>query len=212
MTEIWLPIPGFEQYSVSDRGRVRSEPRDHIDIRGGKRHCDGRVLSQHPNSQGYPHVNLHPRGRWRETTRYKVHRLVLSAFVGPCPEGMEVLHYDDDPSNNRLENLRYGTRTENIYDAFRNGNRKLKTHCSRGGHELTPDNVYQYGNQRCCKTCQKDTSRRPMVTSICQICGSEFTRRYQRPGGPKTCSYDCKSEQSRRTRLAAASINEFERL
>ena len=41
---------------------------------------------------------------------FRVHRLVLSAFVGPCPVGMEACHFPDrNPSNNHLENLRWDT-------------------------------------------------------------------------------------------------------
>lgn len=52
---------------------------------------------------------------------YLVHRLILEAFVGPCPEGMECRHLDGDPSNNRLENLRWGTPKENAADRVRHG-------------------------------------------------------------------------------------------
>lgn len=47
--------------------------------------------------------------------------LVLLAFVGPCPNGMECCHWDDDPSNNVLSNLRWGTKEDNARDAIRNG-------------------------------------------------------------------------------------------
>lgn len=50
-----------------------------------------------------------------------VHRLVLEAFVGPCPEGMECRHLDGNPANNRLDNLCWGTRRENCEDAVRHG-------------------------------------------------------------------------------------------
>lgn len=46
-----------------------------------------------------------------------VHRLVLEAFVGPCPEGMECRHFPDGTKkNNNLSNLRWGTRQENVDD------------------------------------------------------------------------------------------------
>lgn len=46
-----------------------------------------------------------------------IHRLVLEAFVGPCPQGMECRHFPDpDPRNNNLSNLRWGTRSENVSD------------------------------------------------------------------------------------------------
>ncbi len=49
--------------------------------------------------------------------RFKVHRIVLEAFVGPCPNGMECRHFPDrDPANNNLDNLQWGTRLENVHD------------------------------------------------------------------------------------------------
>lgn len=50
-----------------------------------------------------------------------VHHLVLEAFVGPRPKGKEACHWDDDPSNNKLSNLRWGTKQENTEDLLRNG-------------------------------------------------------------------------------------------
>lgn len=54
-----------------------------------------------------------------------IHRLVLEAFVGPCPAGMECLHQDGDKSNNRIGNLRWGTSQENADDVLRQGRRKF---------------------------------------------------------------------------------------
>ena len=45
--------------------------------------------------------------------QWKVHRAVMQAFCGDCPEGMEVAHLDGDQTNNRLSNLAYVTPTEN---------------------------------------------------------------------------------------------------
>jgi HNH endonuclease len=90
---------------------------------------DGTVLSRHgrraklkPNIvRGYPRVELRNSGG-KSTRRYAlVHLLVLEAFVGPCPKGMEACHWDDNPINNELENLRWGTRRENREDCRRNG-------------------------------------------------------------------------------------------
>ncbi len=50
-----------------------------------------------------------------------VHQLVLGAFVGPCPIGMECRHLDGNPSNNFLSNLRWGTHLENMEDMRRHG-------------------------------------------------------------------------------------------
>lgn len=51
-----------------------------------------------------------------------LHRLILEAFVGPCPEGMEACHDpDDDPANCCLNNIRWGTRRENLLDRNKHG-------------------------------------------------------------------------------------------
>lgn len=50
-----------------------------------------------------------------------IHTLILEAFTGPCPPGMECLHRDGDPQNNSLSNLRWGTRSENVRDAITHG-------------------------------------------------------------------------------------------
>lgn len=50
-----------------------------------------------------------------------VHRLVLTAFVGPCPKGMEGCHDDGDPLNNELRNLRWDTPRGNSQDRLKHG-------------------------------------------------------------------------------------------
>jgi len=47
---------------------------------------------------------------------YSVHRLVMLAFVGPRPEGLEICHGDGNPENNALSNLRYDTKVGNAAD------------------------------------------------------------------------------------------------
>lgn len=69
-----------------------------------------------------------------------IHTLMLLAWIGPKPEGMEVLHLDGNPANNRLENLKYGTHSENMATA-----RKAEHHAYHGKYifdkqyYLTPD-------------------------------------------------------------------------
>ncbi len=52
---------------------------------------------------------------------YQVHRLVLLAFVGPCPDGMQCCHWDDHGDNNELSNLRWDYPEGNMRDKYRNG-------------------------------------------------------------------------------------------
>lgn len=51
--------------------------------------------------------------KWNQKNHY-IHRLVLETFVGPPPDGCECDHIDRDPSNNKLENLRWVTHYENM--------------------------------------------------------------------------------------------------
>lgn len=131
MVERWLPIVGFEGlYEVSDQGRVRGLDRkllyERRDQYSGRmlmveRRRKGQVLRPGRKPSGHVSVSL-GRGQSRD-----VHVLVLEAFVGPCPDKHEALHSNDIPDDNRLTNLRWGTRSENIYDAIRNGRRTYKT-------------------------------------------------------------------------------------
>lgn len=125
--EQWRPIAGHDGYEVSDEGRVRSVDRTVVDTLGRSRFHRGKVLNFGTASKGYIAVRL----GWRKPYLY-VHRLVLEAFVGPCPAGQECLHGNGIPSDNRLRNLRWGTRSENSLDALKHG-----THVSqvRADHE-----------------------------------------------------------------------------
>jgi HNH endonuclease len=92
------------------------------------------------------------------TTR-TVHTLVLQAFVGPCPAGMEACHYDGDKANNKLGNLRWDTKRANELDAIRHRTRPdpMRTRC-KYGHALTDDNVWFASSRpslRRCKQCLK---------------------------------------------------------
>lgn len=70
---------------------------------------------------------------------FPVHRLVLFAFVGPCPEGMEACHNDGDYSNNTLVNLRWDTHQGNERDKCRHG---TSNHGERNGSaKLTEGDV-----------------------------------------------------------------------
>lgn len=125
--ERWLPVVGFEgQYEVSDFGRVRSLNRT-ISYQTrcrwsgatliAHRFCPGKILSPGVCEAGHLNVAI---GRGNSKL---VHVLVLTAFVGPRPPGQECLHGDGVPSNNRLTNLRWGTRLENVADSYRHNTR-----------------------------------------------------------------------------------------
>ena len=134
MEEIWKDIPGYEgRYQASNMGRIRSLDRL---VRGvchhtGKefyRKAKGKILRPGRYCKcGHVSVVL-----GHGAAGSPVHRLIMKTFAGEAPEGMEVLHKNGDPTDNRLENLRYGTRTENILDVYRQGKKWRK---------LSPDDV-----------------------------------------------------------------------
>ena len=104
--EVWKLVPEYDgKYEVSDQGRVRSF----------QRNPQGRILRPGRMPGGHLSVAL---GRGNSQC---VHKLVLLTFVGVAPDKHECRHLNGDPADNRLENLCWGTRSENIKDAVRHG-------------------------------------------------------------------------------------------
>lgn len=161
--EQWKPVPGFEgYYEVSDLGRVRSFERLGPHWRGGQRRYGGGLLRTFPVNRtlkgSYLRVGLYRPGR---RCARDVHLIVLEAFIGPRPAGMVCCHYNGDPKDNRLQNLRWDTIAANAADDFRNGVRSLdrKTHCKRG-HEFNPENTYfRAHGGRVCRVCARVLAR-----------------------------------------------------
>jgi hypothetical protein len=123
MPEQWRDIPGYEgSYQVSDLGRVRSLTRTTEFSDGRKRTFQGQVLKPvwRGRKREYAHVVL-KMGYQVEKKQWYVHRLVLLAFVGPCPEGLEARHGSGGSKDNRLVNLSYGTSSQNTQDRYRDG-------------------------------------------------------------------------------------------
>lgn len=102
INEQWKPISGHDgYYEVSDCGRVRSFKHGACPI----------ILKQGRNRR-YPAVSLCRSGK--NKSKPSVHRLVLEAFCGPCPEGCQGSHIDDDPNNNHISNLVWESAKKNI--------------------------------------------------------------------------------------------------
>jgi len=104
--EAWKVIEGYPDYSVSNLGRVYSRKRS------------GVLLKPGVDSSGYCQVDLHENSKHK---MYKVHRLVMEAFVGKRPDGMECNHKDTTKSNNVLSNLEWITSGDNQRHAYLNG-------------------------------------------------------------------------------------------
>lgn len=156
MTETWRPIPGYEGlYEASDHGRVRSLDRRVPHARAGTILCRGKVLAPAMH-RGRPHLTLARDGAHRQVG---VHTLVLEAFIGPRPEGMEGCHGDGDKLNNHLSNLRWDTTSANVLDQVQHGVHRngRKTRCPLA-HLLEEPNLVQAGlrrGQRNCRACAR---------------------------------------------------------
>ena len=93
------------------------------------------ALSGSPTSKGYLTVSL-SRGQW-ET--HAVHKLVCETFYGAAPfDGAQVRHMDGDQTNNRPENLDWGTQEQNWQDRKAHGRGMGEEHHSA---KLTPGMV-----------------------------------------------------------------------
>lgn len=156
--EEWRPVVGWEGlYEVCDLGWVRSLDRV-VQFGSQQRHVRGRVLRPGRQVNGALFVFLSNGKRKKVRT---VHQLVLEAFVGPRPVGLEGCHWNDVKTDNRLENLRYDTHSANGLDCIRNGhNPQLnKTHCPQK-HEYTPENTRIGKNGgRWCRECKRIDGR-----------------------------------------------------
>jgi hypothetical protein len=122
--ENWRDVVGYEgHYEVSDLGRVRSLGRviSRVMSDGSVQHQNRpeRILAQFDNhGTWYPRVTLTVDHQKKTVS---VHTLVLEAFVGPAPKGMECRHLDGSFLNNSLNNLEWGTHLENEADKLLHG-------------------------------------------------------------------------------------------
>lgn len=110
MKELWKNINSHQGiYQVSNLGHVKR-------IINGWGTKAGKMLKSRIYNHGYCNVALWSNGQRIDRP---VHRLVLEAFVGHRPPGMECRHLDGNKQNNRLDNLQWGTRSENQRDSIR---------------------------------------------------------------------------------------------
>lgn len=104
-------VPEWSGYAVSSDGMVWSCKTTH---HGYFSHW--KIKRQCMDAFGYSHVGLTDRPRQRQM---RVHELMLRSFVGPPMAGQECRHLDGNPRNNSIQNLRWGTRSENRQDAIK---------------------------------------------------------------------------------------------
>lgn len=102
----WRDIPSLVGlYKASNLGEIWS-------VRKRKKIC------LWPDRVGYLRFNI---SRNCKIRKMFVHRAIMEAFVGPCPEGFQVNHRDGEKSNNRIDNLEYVTPLQNMTHASKTG-------------------------------------------------------------------------------------------
>jgi len=105
----FVPIKDFEDYLINNEGKIWSTKTN-------------KFVGKSDNGQGYLRVDL-----WNGKHNYRrINRLVLEMFTGPCPQGKEACHNNGIRNDNRLENLRWDTRSNNQLDKVKHGNCPFK--------------------------------------------------------------------------------------
>lgn len=111
--EVWRTIPTLEHYEASTEGRIRAKART-ITLEGmwgpTERALPARILRPQRHTGGYTKHCLWHGGIG---SQHLTHKLILWTFVGVRPAGLEACHINGVKTDNRLRNLKWGTRSEN---------------------------------------------------------------------------------------------------
>ena len=115
--ELWISIPMFYGYEASTLGRIRSYRSSHSDR-------PLKIMPTYPafytNQYGHLYVDITNKDGVKH--KRSVHSLILETFDCRCPEGLECRHLNGIPSDNRIWNVVWGTRKENMQDKVKHGN------------------------------------------------------------------------------------------
>jgi hypothetical protein len=118
--------PQYPNYEITEDGKVYSLYY--------KKHIEG-VVSR----DGYRTFTLLDVNKKRKSVF--LHRLLGELFIPNPHNHPNILHWDDNKSNNSLENLRWGTQEENVDDMRRNGNLQIPDN-SKSWRVLSPEGVF----------------------------------------------------------------------
>jgi hypothetical protein len=171
--EEWKTIPGFEVfYEASNLGRVRSL----MSVQGPR--LVPRLMRTKTAKSGYIDVTLQKPGT---CVTVRVHRVVLEAFVGMRPAGMECRHLDGNPANNTIDNIVWGTRAENCLDRRMHGRVRIGT--AHTNSKLNESSVVAILRRFAAGEKQRDIAKRHGVSHglIGHICSGKTWKHVPRP-------------------------------
>lgn len=110
-------VPGFLGYAAGTDGTLLTAMVPHKKRRMYSNEWATKSCWQ--NVDGYWLCSM--RNQEGKERRLLAHTVILLTFVGPRPKGFDALHHNGQPHDNRLANLRWGTRKENMADSKRHG-------------------------------------------------------------------------------------------
>jgi hypothetical protein len=117
MIEIWRTVAGFSLYEVSNFGRVKRKAHVRVDINGRQCQMPEKLikLQKQPNRQypSYVAISVTLIGDQKERKTMRVSRLVATAFIPNLGNFPIVNHLDNNPQNNRADNLEWTTHSGN---------------------------------------------------------------------------------------------------
>lgn len=115
MEEIWKPVPSKPEILASSFGRILLPESSAKMPNGGIRYYKPEPTYGHKTKANKNARHSYMNVANRKFGNLKVHRLVCEAFHGLAPfEKAVVIHLDENATNNRPENLKWGTQKENL--------------------------------------------------------------------------------------------------
>jgi len=112
-----LEFMNLPEHEIWEDGTVKSIDRI-IETKSGKRVLKGKILSIKPGLQGYPHITINYKGKYKGIS---LHRLLAICFI-PNPDNLPcVNHINGNKLNYNLINLEWCTHVKNIRHAYNTG-------------------------------------------------------------------------------------------